>query len=116
MAKHAEKKGQKLTANRIERIWYATEKERCKSESAELKKILNRTEEEQARIEADGASIEEETEVNPYSAREQFIAMIEKYDLSETDFSLLLETLCKNHQKIRAHIERLRENNKHSGE
>lgn len=112
IAKQAEQEGQKLTANRLEVIWNAISKDAAESANEALDEIANRTEEEQNRIESEWARIEDETYINPFSAEETLRDVLEfgikAHELTETDFSLIVEELSRKHPKLKAHIDRRR--------
>lgn len=113
VAKEAEAAGMNLTANLIDLI-----ERDCKAyfnevASKALDEIASRTEEEQRKIDEERGRLELEIMFNPYSAEETFTDAIDygkrAHELTEADFSLMVDELSRRHPRIKNHLDRRRE-------
>lgn len=113
IAKQVAQEGKKLTANELFVFEKWAEDDWNESTNKLLAELLNRTEEEQKRLDEERSRIEEETYINPFSAEEIFRDALEyaerAHELTETDYSLMLEELSRRHPRTKAHIDRRRE-------
>lgn len=109
LAKEAEGRGQKLTANDIETAVNQHLDNLTEAINAQLEEILSRREE-----------IEEETEINPYNDEDYFREALDfgrtAKEISTVDFTILLQELCRLHPRIATHIDKERRRRRLYGE
>lgn len=105
IAKQAEAAGQKLNSDILYLIWNETRHTMNEDFNRQFNEVYSKIGEQVQ-------SINQETTVNPFSKREELFEALyygdDAHELTNADYSLLLEALTERKPRIRAHLERWR--------